>query len=219
MSEDKLVALGGEDPPPAHLDPAYQTGEGTVPGVAPAPPVPSPSDEGALAPDPEVVAPVTPGDVADDDVADAPQRPDPDETFGKGSGVDLVPVSRDMAALKEAAQEGKLRLDEETADALLKDLADIKEKVDKVLSEARELDVPLKLGANWVAETMSKRLHAVADGTDSAAIRVLKQFAMVIADYEAAVGAATRRYYTTEEELQTAMRDMQRKVADEGSRA
>src|SRR5690606_12482338 len=100
----------------------------------------------------------------------APQRPnDPDEAFCKGSGIDLVPVSRDMAKLKDQAKQGKLRLDEDTARMLLMDLVAIKDKVEKITAEAAELDVPLRLGANWVAETMSRRLHSVAEGDDSAA--------------------------------------------------
>jgi len=203
MSEDEFRLMATEDPPPAHLDPSYQKAPGAgAPVSAPAPtPDPQSSPTRQTPPEP------------------APQRPnDPDEAFGKGSGIDLVPVSRDMAKLKDQAKQGKLRLDEDTARMLLMDLVAIKDKVEKITAEAAELDVPLRLGANWVAETMSRRLHSVAEGDDSAAIRVLKQFAMVISDYEEAVRAAARRYYATEEELQAAMHAMERKVADEGSR-
>lgn len=137
----------------------------------------------------------------------AAPAPTPDSAFGRGSGIDLAPVSQDMAQVKSAAGKGELRMDDETADALLKDLWEIKERVEQLTADAHELDVPLRLGDNWVGRTMSRRLHAVAQGRDSAAIRVFKQFLMVVEDYEQAVNRAARRYTAMEDDVQS---DVQR---------
>src|SRR5690606_14227762 len=110
----------------------------------------------------------------------APQRPnDPDEAFGRGAGIDVVPGSRDMAKQKDQAKQGKLRLDEDTARMLLMDLVAIKDKVEKITAEVAELDGQLRLSANWRAEAMSRRLQSVAEDDDSATIRVCKHFAIV----------------------------------------
>lgn len=129
--------------------------------------------------------------------------PSADANFGRGSGVDLAPVSQDMADVRAAARSGELRMDVETADALLKDLADIKDRVAQLTVDATELDVPLQLGDNWVGRAMSQRLHAVAQGRDSAALRVFKQFAMVVEDYEQAVRRAAERYVSIEDDVQS----------------
>lgn len=192
---------GGQDPPPAHLDPIYQEPSA---GAPPPPATGRPPVTGPLDP----AAGTTPTPITTPPVAD------PDAAFGKGSGIDLVPVSRDMAKLKEAARSGDLKLDEETAAALLKSLADIKDRVEQLTVDAMELDVPLQLGDNWVGHAMSRRLHAVAQGQDSAAIRVFKQFLMVVEDYEHAVRAATKRYYTTEDELSSSMGTTVRTLAE-----
>src|SRR5690606_40260724 len=98
MSEDEFRLMAAEDPPPAHLDPSYQKAPGAGAPVSAPAPTPDPQSSPTRQPPPEP----------------APQRPnDPDEAFGKGSGIDLVPVSRDMAKLKDQAKQGKLRLDED----------------------------------------------------------------------------------------------------------
>src|SRR5690606_40824571 len=119
-----------EGRPSATVDASTRRAPGAGPtGSAPGPP-PAPKPSPTRQPPPEP----------------APQRPnDPDEAFGKGSGIDLVPVSRDMAKLKDQAKQGKLRLDEDTARMLLMDLVAIKDKVEKITAEAAELDVPLRL--------------------------------------------------------------------------
>src|SRR5690606_41549788 len=113
MSEDEFRLMATDDPPPAHLDPSYQKAPGAgAPVSAPAPtPDPQSSPTRQTPPEP------------------APQRPnDPDEAFGKGSGIDLVPVSRDMAKLKHQAEQGQLRLHAATARRLLMDLGAIQDQ-------------------------------------------------------------------------------------------
>jgi len=133
----------------------------------------------------------------------AAPAPTPDSAFGRGSGINLAPVARDMAEVRSAAGHGELRMDEETAQALLKDLWEIKVRVEQLTTDAHELDVPLKLGDNWVGHAMSRRLHSVARGQDSAAIRVFKQFLMVVEDYELTVRRAAHLYTTMEDDVQS----------------
>lgn len=130
--------------------------------------------------------------------------------------MDLAPVAQDMSGVKEAARSGGLRMDEETALELLKSLSEIRDRVEAITEQANELDVPLKFGDNWVAHAMSRRLHSVAQGRDSAAIRVLKQFRMVIDDYESTVRAAAYLYATAEEDVQSEMRQTARELGMTG---
>lgn len=174
-----------EDPPPAHEDPSYLPGAG-APAVALPPMAGAPAS------------------------GTAPAAPTPDSEFGHGSGVDLVPVARQMDAVKDAARSGGLLMDEETAIKLLASLGEIRDRVDALVADATELDVPLRLGDNWVARAMSERLHAVAEGTDSAAIRVLKQFRLVVEDYELAVRAAANRVKAADDDALSDLRDAAR---------
>lgn len=184
------------DPPPAHLDPNYQP---PAAGAPPAPPPPAPGAAPAAGSPP----PAQPAGSAE-------------ENFGQGSGVDLAPVAEDMSGVKEAASTGGLRMDEETAIELLRSLSEIRDRVEAITEQAEELDVPLKFGDNWVAHAMSKRLHSVAQGRDSAAIRVLKQFRMVIDDYESTVRAAAYLYSAAEEDVQSEMRQAARRLGMAG---
>lgn len=115
-----------------------------------------------------------------------------------------------MDAVKDAARSGGLLMDEETAIKLLASLGEIRDRVDALVADATELDVPLRLGDNWVARAMSERLHAVAEGTDSAAIRVLKQFRLVVEDYELAVRAAANRVKAADDDALSDLRDAAR---------
>lgn len=186
--------LPAGDPPPAHLDPNYRPPAAGAPAAAPPPP-PAPGPD-AAPPPPPIVEPQTGRPTTT-------PPPSADANFGRGSGVDLAPVSQDMADVRAAARSGELRIDAEAADALLKDLADIKDRVSQLTADATELDVPLQLGDNWVGRAMSQRLHAVAQGQDSAALRVFKQFAMVVEDYEQAVRRAAERYVAIEDDVQS----------------
>lgn len=92
--------------------------------------------------------------------------------------VDLVRIARDLASVKQAAAAGQLRLDGESAQAVLASLAVIRGRIERLAAEARRLDAPLPLGESWVGHAMSQRLRSPVD---------VDRLLQAVRDYEQAV--------------------------------
>lgn len=136
--------------------------------------------------------------------------PSPDQEFGLGAGADLAPVAQEMEAVKRIAGGGSLRIDSEVARQLLESLDDILNKLDELINAKNQLDLPLRLGDNWIARAMSQRLQSAAAGDRSAAIWVLRRFRDVIEDYRLTVQAAMGRYVTIEEDTEEAFKEIEK---------
>jgi hypothetical protein len=112
----------------------------------------------------------------------------------------LAPVAGDVKQIKHKAEIGGLRLDADTANALLREIAAVRRRARELVTDSADLDRPLKFGDNWVGEQMSERLRTVAADHRGGVSPVLSAFARVLADLEYTIRAAAGLYYTTDEQ-------------------
>lgn len=134
-----------------------------------------------------------------------PQQPPPKGFPGSAAGA-LAPVAGEVKQVKHKAQIGGLKLDADTANELLRRIGVLKQRARQLVTDGGDLDRPLKLGDNWVAEQMSERLRQVAADRDGGVTPVLSAFARVLADLEYTIRAAAGLYYTTDEESAAELR-------------
>ncbi|WP_020668802.1 hypothetical protein [Amycolatopsis nigrescens] len=133
--------------------------------------------------------------------------------FVQQTSAGLAPVAAGMAVVRHNAQSGALRLEEGAAQDLLEALHEAKLKVATLVDESAELDVPLRLGDNFVGQTMSGRLQEAASGGTDAALPVLDQFRQMLADLELTVRAAAGLYQTADDQ---ALQDIKRAAENVG---
>ncbi|MGA6165820.1 hypothetical protein [Amycolatopsis magusensis] len=142
----------------------------------------------------------------------------PPPAFGPAAGGALAPIAGDVRNVKQEAKKGSLQLSDEAAEGLLGALAEIEATVNQLIRDSKELDVPLRLGANFVGRTMGERLREAAT---SAATPVLRDFGSVLNDLELTVRAARKNFEATDAEAQELLAEARRRlddVADSGER-
>lgn len=124
----------------------------------------------------------------------------PGAVFAPEASAGLIPVARDVEAVKGQAESGALRMSEEAARTLLASITGIRAKVHQMITGEVEWDGSLRFGSSFVATAVSKRLEGAASGTTAAAIPVLKQFDEVLEDLELTVRAAAGMYIEADED-------------------
>jgi hypothetical protein len=112
----------------------------------------------------------------------------------------LIPVAGAVGAVRQKAGVGGLRLDVESANALLRQLGLLRQRVAALVEGSAELDTPLRFGDNWIGRIMSERLRTVAVDRHSGIGPVLAAFARVLDDLEYTIRAAAGLYHTTDQE-------------------
>lgn len=122
--------------------------------------------------------------------------------------VDKAEASHAAAKLDEAADTGKLTLDVEAADALIKAVDAARDQVMDLWKRATDqLATPLQLGENPVAKAISARFSDLAVGEDSGAAKALLDLFKVLDD----IGNALRRNRDTirdaDEEAEKSMKN------------
>lgn len=143
----------------------------------------------------------------------------PAQAFAAGAGARLQQVAGQVSAVKQAAESGQLRFDEQSAGRLLDELEGIRWRVRKLVESATTLDTPLRFGDNWVGRAVSERLRDAAAGRQHAAIPVLEAFDEVIRTFEFTVRAAAEGYVATDEQTAAELiRTGEALAAEEGER-
>jgi len=97
--------------------------------------------------------------------------------------VDKAVASHAAAKLDQAADTGKLQLDADAAEALIKAVDQARDQVMALWERAKnQLATPLQFGDNPVAHAISARFHEIAVGEDSGAAKALLDLRDVLDD-------------------------------------
>src|SRR5690348_5846621 len=123
-----------------------------------------------------------------------------DEAFPDAAAGALIPVAGAVGAVRHKAEVGGLRLDVESAHALLRQIGLLRQRAAGLVEDSAALDTPPRFGDNGVGRIMAERLRAVAVDRHGGVSPVLAAFGKVLADLEYTIRAAGGLYYTTEQE-------------------
>ena len=122
--------------------------------------------------------------------------------------VDKAEASHAAAKLDQAADSGKLTLDVEAADALIKAVDAARDQVMDLWERATEqLATPLQLGENPVAKAISARFADLAVGEDSGAAKALLDLFKVLDDISNALSRNRDSIRDADEESEKAMKN------------
>ncbi|MGW4208352.1 hypothetical protein ACWEIJ_10235 [Lentzea sp. NPDC004789] len=115
--------------------------------------------------------------------------------------VDKAEASHAAAKLDQAADNGKLTLDEDAADALIKAVEHARDQVmDLWKRTSDQLATPLQFGENPVAKAISARFSELAVGEDSGAAKALLDLFKVLDDISAALNKNRENARNADEE-------------------
>lgn len=104
-------------------------------------------------------------------------------TYAAAMLVDKQAANSAAAKLDDVADSGKLRLDEDAAEALIKAVEDAKMEVLRLYDRTTDqLSQPLRFGDNPVAKAISSRFHSIAVSEDAGAARALLDLFEVLGD-------------------------------------
>jgi uncharacterized protein YukE len=122
--------------------------------------------------------------------------------------VDKAEASHAAAKLDQAADNGKLTLDVDAADALIKAVDAARDQVMDLWKRASDqLATPLQLGENPVAKAISARFADLAVGEDSGAAKALLDLFKVLDDISNALSKNRDSIRATDEEAEKAMKN------------
>lgn len=117
--------------------------------------------------------------------------------------VDKAVASSAAAKLDQAADSGKLTLDEDAADALIKAVDAARDQVmDLWKRSSDQLATPLQFGENPVAKAISARFSELAVGEDSGAAKALLDLFKVLDDISNALSKNRDNTRNADEEAQ-----------------
>ncbi|MEV6244014.1 hypothetical protein [Lentzea sp. NPDC051838] len=117
--------------------------------------------------------------------------------------VDKAEASHAAAKLDQAADSGKLTLDVDAADALIKAVDTARDQVmDLWKRTSDQLATPLQLGENPVAKAISARFSELAVGEDSGAAKALLDLFKVLDDISNALSKNRDTIRAAEEEAE-----------------
>ncbi|WP_330850897.1 hypothetical protein [Lentzea sp.] len=121
---------------------------------------------------------------------------------------DKADASHAAAKLDQAADSGKLTLDFEAADALIKAVDAARDQVMDLWKRATDqLATPLQLGENPVAKAISARFADLAVGEDSGAAKALLDLFKVLDDISNALSRNRDTMRDVEEEAEKSMKN------------
>lgn len=121
--------------------------------------------------------------------------------------VDKAEASHAAAKLDQAADSGRLSLDVDAADALIKAVDAARDQVVDLWERAsKQLATPLQFGENPVAKAISARFSDLAVGEDSGAAKALFDLFKVLDDISNALSRNRDSIRDTDEEAEKAMK-------------
>lgn len=124
---------------------------------------------------------------------------------------DVYMADQAVSAMDSAVSKGKLQLDEGSAEALIKALADAREQVQSLYDEAKpKLETPLKFGQNPVADAISAKFTEISVGSESSAVYVMEKLIYILHDVEDTVRSAVTTTHNADDDL---AQDMKRNGA------
>ncbi|TWP51569.1 hypothetical protein FKR81_15365 [Lentzea tibetensis] len=124
---------------------------------------------------------------------------------------DVYMADKAVSAMDSAVSKGKLQLDEGSAEALIKALADARDQVQSLYDEAKpKLETPLKFGSNPVADAISAKFTDISVGSESSAVYVMERLIYILHDVEDTVKNAVTTTQHADEDL---AQDMKRNGA------
>ncbi|MGW6930332.1 hypothetical protein ACWGE0_09690 [Lentzea sp. NPDC054927] len=122
--------------------------------------------------------------------------------------VDKAEASHAAAKLDQAADSGKLTLDVDAADALIKAVDAARDQVMDLWKRATDqLATPLQLGENPVAKAISARFSDLAVGEDSGAAKALLDLFKVLDDISNALSRNRDTIRDADEEAEKSMKN------------
>lgn len=122
--------------------------------------------------------------------------------------VDKAEASHAAAKLDQAADSGKLTLDVDAADALIKAVDAARDQVMDLWKRATDqLATPLQLGENPVAKAISARFSDLAVGEDSGAAKALLDLFKVLDDISNALSRNRDSIRDADEEAEKSMKN------------
>jgi hypothetical protein len=119
--------------------------------------------------------------------------------FARAAARALQPMAASVGQLAMEAEAGRLSLNVDAAEALLRRIAELKQRVDTLVEGCRWLEVPLRFGDNWVGRIMSERLLAMAVDENGGVSHVLGLFEDVMISLENAVRESVKNYLAMDE--------------------
>jgi hypothetical protein len=126
----------------------------------------------------------------------------------QGLLVDKAEASSAAAKLDAAADSGKLTLDVDSADALIKAVDAARDQVMDLWKRATDqLATPLQLGENPVAKAISARFSDLAVGEDSGAAKALLDLFKVLDDISNALSRNRDTIRDADEEAEKSMKN------------
>jgi hypothetical protein len=130
----------------------------------------------------------------------APAAATADPAFSESAETELVATAEAMQAVDSDVRDGTVQLDEGSAEALIRSIADAQAMVWEMHDQvAPRLETELKLGDNWVARSISRRLREVGVGENGSAVHVIREFLHVLKDMEDTVRQAAGQIRGTDE--------------------
>jgi uncharacterized protein YukE len=121
--------------------------------------------------------------------------------------VDKAEASHAAAKLDQAADSGKLTLDVDAADALIKAVDAARDQVMDLWERAsKQLATPLQFGENPVAKAISARFSELAVGEDSGAAKALLDLFKVLDDISNALSKNRDNTRNADEEAENAVK-------------
>lgn len=122
--------------------------------------------------------------------------------------VDKVVATDAAAKLDQAADSGKLTLDEDAADALIKAVNTARDQVmDLWKRTSDQLATPLQFGENPVAKAISARFSELAVGEDSGAAKALLDLFKVLDDISNALSKNRDNTLNADDNAQQAIKN------------
>ncbi|WP_410658456.1 hypothetical protein [Amycolatopsis sp. lyj-112] len=144
-------------------------------------------------------------------MAQSPKVPaTPQAAFG-ASAPALAPVAGQIRDSKTAAKKGTVKVTEDAAKKLIDAVTKARQELNALIADSTEFKVPMKLGANFVGQTMSERFQGAATVGTEAAVPVLNDFAKVLKDFQLTVMAARKMYVAEDEEGQAQLERVARR--------
>ena len=119
---------------------------------------------------------------------------------------DVYTANQAVGAMDSAVGKGKVTLDQDAADKLIKALDDAQDRVRQALYDNHDkIATELKFGDNPVADAISARFREIAVGDESSATLVLEELISILGDVRNTVKDAVEKTKHTDDDAAAAI--------------